>query len=40
MIFGTTGTLSYYTCIVLQITPLLTPKFSLTIGWLIGFEWV
>ena len=26
--------------IVLQITPLLIPKFALTIVWLIGFEWV
>ena len=25
---------------MLQITPLLIPKFALTIVWLIGFEWV
>ena len=40
LIFGTTGTLCVYSWIVLQITPLLIPKFALTIVWLIGFEWV
>lgn len=28
-----------YAWVVLQITPLLVPKFALTILWLIGFEW-
>ena len=40
LIFGTTGALCVYSWIVLQITPLLIPKFALTIVWLIGFEWV
>lgn len=29
-----------YSWIVLQITPLLIPKFALSILWIIGFEWV
>lgn len=29
-----------YSWIVLQITPLLVPKFALSILWIIGFEWV
>jgi uncharacterized membrane protein YesL len=29
-----------YSWIVLQITPLLIPKFAVSIVWLIGFEWV
>lgn len=29
-----------YAWIVLQITPLLIPKFAVSILWLIGFEWV
>nr|WP_236036897.1 YesL family protein [Bifidobacterium simiiventris] len=29
-----------YAWVVLQITPLLVPKFAFTILWLIGFEWV
>ncbi|KAB8288442.1 beta-carotene 15,15'-monooxygenase [Bifidobacterium ramosum] len=29
-----------YAWVVLQITPLLVPKFGLTILWVIGFEWV
>ncbi|MBT1164866.1 DUF624 domain-containing protein [Bifidobacterium felsineum] len=29
-----------YSWIVLQITPLLIPKFALSILWVIGFEWV
>ena len=36
LIFGTTGALCVYSWIVLQITPLLIPKFALTIVWLIG----
>ena len=39
LIFGTTGALCVYSWIVLQITPLLIPKFALTIIWAIGFEW-
>ena len=37
---ATRRTLSGDSWIVLQITPLLIPKFALTIVWLIGFEWV
>ena len=40
LIFGIAGAISVYSWIVLQITPLLIPKFALTIIWLIGFEWV
>lgn len=29
-----------YSWVVLQITPLLVPKFAVSILWLIGFEWV
>lgn len=29
-----------YSWIVLQITPLLIPKFALSIVWVIGFEWI
>ncbi|MBW3091244.1 YesL family protein [Bifidobacterium miconisargentati] len=29
-----------YSWVVLQITPLLIPKFAVSILWLIGFEWV
>ncbi|PJM78642.1 YesL family protein [Bifidobacterium scaligerum] len=29
-----------YAWVVLQITPLLIPKFALSILWIIGFEWV
>ncbi|KAB7786777.1 DUF624 domain-containing protein [Bifidobacterium cebidarum] len=29
-----------YSWVVLQITPLLIPKFALSILWIIGFEWV
>jgi len=40
LIFGITGALCVYSWIFLQITPLLIPKFALTIVWLIGFEWI
>ena len=40
LIFGLAGALSVYSWIVLQITPLLIPKFALSIVWLIGFEWI
>lgn len=40
LIFGLAGALSIYSWIVLQITPLLIPKFALSIVWLIGFEWI
>ncbi|MDF7665869.1 YesL family protein [Bifidobacterium sp. ESL0745] len=40
LVFGLTGAALAYSWIVLQITPLLIPKFALTIIWAIGFEWV
>lgn len=40
LVFGLTGLALAYSWIVLQITPLLIPKFALTIVWIIGFEWV
>ena len=40
LIFGVAGAISVDSWIVLQITPLLIPKFALSIVWLIGFEWV
>ncbi|ADB10759.1 Conserved hypothetical membrane spanning protein [Bifidobacterium dentium Bd1] len=40
LIFGVTGAVSVYSWIVLQITPLLIPKFALSIVWIIGFEWI
>ena len=39
-VFGITGAALAYAGVVLQITPLLIPKFGLTIVWMIGFEWV
>ena len=39
LIFGICGAAIAYSWIVLQITPLLIPKFALTIIWAIGFEW-
>lgn len=39
-VFGITGAALAYAWVVLQITPLLIPKFGLTIVWMIGFEWV
>lgn len=40
LIFGIAGAISVYSWIVLQITPLLIPKFALSIVWVIGFEWI
>lgn len=40
VVFGGTGAALAYAWIVLQVTPLLIPKFGLTILWIIGFEWV
>lgn len=40
LVFGLTGAALVYSWIVLQITPLLIPKFALTIIWVVGFEWV
>ena len=40
MVFGGVGAGLAYSWIALQITPLLIPKFGLTILWIIGFEWV
>lgn len=39
LIFGICGAAITYSWIALQITPLLIPKFALTIIWAIGFEW-
>jgi hypothetical protein len=38
--FGVTGAGLLGSWVFLQITPLLIPKFALTIVWLVGFEWV
>lgn len=40
VVFGGVGAGLAYSWIALQITPLLIPKFGLTILWIIGFEWV
>ncbi|MCI1649052.1 YesL family protein [Bifidobacterium tibiigranuli] len=40
LVFGPTLALLAYAWVVLQITPLLIPKFALSILWIIGFEWV
>lgn len=40
VVFGGTGAALAYAWVVLQITPLLIPKFGLTILWVVGFEWV
>lgn len=39
LVYGITGAALAYAWIFLQITPLLIPKFGLTIVWVIGFEW-
>lgn len=39
-VFGVAGAALVYAWVALQITPLLVPKFGLTLVWLIGFEWV
>lgn len=39
LIVGICGAAIAYSWIALQITPLLIPKFALTIIWAIGFEW-
>lgn len=40
LVFGPALALIAYSWVVLQITPLLIPKFALSILWVIGFEWV
>lgn len=40
LLFGPIGAGVVASWIFLQITPLLIPKFALTILWIIGFEWV
>ena len=40
LVFGPTLALLAYAWVVLQITPLLIPKFALSILWAIGSEWV
>ncbi len=40
VVFGSIGAALVWSWVALQITPLLGPKFGLSIVWLIGFEWV
>ena len=40
LIFGVALAVLSYAWVVLQIVPLLIPKFGFTIVWIMGFEWV